>query len=192
MKNEPRAPLTIRSGTRRIILLQELAQAPRRVKRVIKGLPPPALNYQPDANAWTPHMVLSHLANLEPLYEARIQLLLEENDPDLVSLGPEQATPHSEESVEALMKRFETERRSILKLLYGLSADEWHRQGRHEKWGRVDLRRVVVELIQHDHGHIGQLVDLRHAWERAHRAHEPEAAADRAPPSSLKEANDVE
>lgn len=111
-------------------------------------------------------MVLAHLANLEPLFLARFKRMLHESEPTLSSLGPGQASPHSEAQPEELLAAYQAGRDDILLLLYAIKAEDWQRRAEHMTLGPTDLRHQVEVLIRHDQEHLGQLVDLRLAWER--------------------------
>jgi uncharacterized damage-inducible protein DinB len=147
--------------TRRILLLQELAQTPLKVKKVVANQPQETLYARPEAGVWSAHMVIAHLAHLEPHYLARLKRILEEQDPLLESLGPAQASPESQASLEKVLQAFHSGRDAILALLYSLQPEQWQRPARHPTSGATDLRHQVETLILHDHQHLGQLIDLQ-------------------------------
>lgn len=111
-------------------------------------------------------MVVAHLANLEPLYLARLERILQQYDPFLPSLSPDQASAHAATPLENLLAYYKSGRSAILRLLYPVRPEDWQRPARHERQGATTLIGQVQALLKHDQAHLGQLVDLRYAWER--------------------------
>jgi uncharacterized damage-inducible protein DinB len=156
--------------TQQIVLLQKLASTPNRIAQVAGTLPGEMVDWLPGPERWSARMVVSHLFNCEPLFQARLERILSEENAFLPRFGPEEARPDSGESLDALVDGFRGRRQATLSLLYRLQPDDWHRAARHETQGPTSLHKQVVTFVNHDTAHLGQLHDLRQLIE-AQAAH---------------------
>ncbi len=152
--------------TQRAILLQALASTPRDVERLVRGLPPEGRAWQPDGG-WSAAQVLTHLVNTESVLRSRLERTRHEDNPRLPHFDPQDhATPPACEATaaEALVREFAVTRQATLSFLTDLSPGEWQRPASRDPNGRTTLRWQVVDMMNHDLAHLGQLVDIRVKW----------------------------
>lgn len=153
------------NGTRQIVLLQKLASAPNRIAQVADSLPDEMVDWLPGSERWSAHMVVAHLFNNEPLFQARLERILSEENSFLRRYGPEEAIPDSDQSLDALVDGLRVRRQATLNLLYRLQPEDWQRAARHETHGPTTMHKQVLTLVNHDTAHLGQLHDLQQLWE---------------------------
>lgn len=110
-------------------------------------------------------MVLTHLLHCEPVFQARLQRILDEDNPLLRGFGPEQATPISEQSSIALLGDFAAARKQTLAQIYAYSPEDWERPAVHNVQGKTTLKGQIQTIVKHDIEHLGQIYDLRELWQ---------------------------
>lgn len=154
--------------TKRAILLEALASTPADVARLARGLDETAAAWRP-AGGWSCHDVLAHLVAIEPLYLARLQRIVTENEPTAAALLPDESTHDPALPAAALVELFGELRGMTCGWLYELSPAAWQRQAIHETHGRTTLRFLVQALVAHDIEHTSQLVTIIGQWRLAKR-----------------------
>jgi uncharacterized damage-inducible protein DinB len=156
--------------TQRAILLQALASTPRDVERLIRALPHEGHAWQP-RDDWSVEQVLAHLVEAEGVLRARLERIRRENTPLLPKYDPQDhAVPPAVPAHDGLMQEFAEARRRTLDFLTDLQPGEWQRPAaRAHHSGGTTLRWQVVDMMNHDLAHLGQLVDIRVKWEAGER-----------------------
>ena len=170
--------------TQRAVLLQALASTPRDVQRLLRMLPPDGWRWRPDGDGWSAQQVLDHLVGVETIYRARLQRI---RDNGRLAPAHLDAAPTSDPGpAEGLLEAFAATRRDTLAFLTDLSPGEWQRRAIDRRVNRAErdsqaaptLRWQVMELMNHDLAHLGQLVDIRVKWE-ASNGHHPTTSFNR-------------
>ena len=154
--------------TQRSVLLQALASTPRDIERLIRAMPTDGHDWQPGGEANSARQVLAHLLEAEMAYRHRLKRIREEDNPALPQFDPEaaKAAPTPEESAQALVASFTESRQTTLHFLTELSPGEWQRSASGARPARTTtLRYQVMDLMNHDVAHLGELVDIRVKWD---------------------------
>jgi len=145
--------------TKRAILLEALASTPADVARLARGLDKPAAAWRP-AGGWSCHDVLAHLVAIEPLYLARFQRIVTENEPTVAALLPDESLHDHTLPLAMLIQRFADARGVTCAWLHEISPADWQRSAIYETTGRTTLRFLVQDLVAHDIEHTSQLVTI--------------------------------
>ena len=151
--------------TQHIILLQALRSAPARVAEIMTSLPDEAHEGRPAPDQWNMLQLVAHLAAAEPPFLKRVTRIVEEDRPWLPYFGPDVARPESDEPMPGLLSQFRARRDGLLKFLSALPLEAWERPATHETMGPTTLAAQVQNIANHDTEHLGQLYELRRAWE---------------------------
>ncbi len=151
--------------THHIILLQSLHSGPTRAANSVEALPPVAHHWRPKAEVWSLTETAAHLAAADPRFLARLTRILREENPWLPYFGPDVARPEAVEPLPDWLARFRAARDQLLAFLSELTPDDWERPAVHETMGPTTLALQVQNIINHDADHLGQMRDLRQAWE---------------------------
>ena len=141
--------------------LQE--QAPRRVARLIEGLPGPRLRIRTDPDRWSVVEIIAHMAEDELSSTWRYRQMIEHDgialegfDQDLWSrLGR-----YAEWDAREALEMFRLLGEANLRMLRGLSAAEWERSGVHVERGRFTVRELARHMAAHDVNHIRRIEKL--------------------------------
>jgi uncharacterized damage-inducible protein DinB len=152
--------------TQRAVLLQALASTPRDIERLIRALPPEGRDWQP-AQGWSVRQILAHLVNAESVLRSRLELIRRHDNPTLPAYDPNDHAegPSETAPAEALLDYFRQTRQETLAFLTDLNPGEWQRPAANDLRGATTLRWQVVDMMNHDMAHLGQLVDIRVQWD---------------------------
>jgi uncharacterized damage-inducible protein DinB len=149
--------------TKRIVLLQALASTTTDLSYILKGADREGGGRSPQLEGWSLNDVLSHLIYVEGRYQERLRRVVEEDNPTVPAIGPED-TPLDETAVTAdLLAQFKESRAETVGFLKSLSPGQWQRPAVHEQTGKTTLRFLVQILIEHDIEHLNQMVQLQQA-----------------------------
>lgn len=116
-------------------------------------------------DGWTISEVLGHLADYELIFQERVRLTIEEDNPLLPA--PDQdnlVKEHGFADQDALdvFKQWQTNRAPFLDYLKSLPDDDrlWERPARHPRRGDFTLGGLLLLFAWHDTNHIHQIIDI--------------------------------
>ena len=114
---------------------------------------------RPDPDEWSIMQIVCHLwATETAVHQARLRLILSEEDPFLAALPPPGPhVPPCHDDAEEVLSRFIDDRRATLRLLSALPPIAWLRKARHSIFGLTTLLEMAQFTAQHDRLHITQL-----------------------------------
>lgn len=152
--------------TQRAVLLQALASTPRDIERLLRGLPADGHAWLPDSGGRSAQQMLAHWVSAEPAFRERLRRIRQEDNPTLPHFDPEAIVPQATPGpAELLLCDFVEARQATLAFLTQLSPGEWQRPASRNSRGATTLRWHVVDMMNHDLAHLGQLVDIRVKWD---------------------------
>ena len=114
---------------------------------------------KPDPDEWSILQILCHLLQAEAeVHRRRLEMILQEDSPFVRAPAPPgpDLPPCSEDGY-AIMREFRDERHQTMKLLAGLTEEDWQREARHSIFGLTNLLEMAHFTAQHDRLHINQL-----------------------------------
>ncbi len=137
-------------------LLAALASGADQVEELTAGV----TEEEAGRGEWPMRAIVSHLLGAERLLVGRAERMLNENDPEFVSVEPEDVTERDEgeqPSTSEMVERFLDARRATLSRLRSLSPEQWKRAGRHPEWGRLTVQQQLSYVALHEHSHLADL-----------------------------------
>jgi uncharacterized damage-inducible protein DinB len=149
--------------TKRIVLLQALASTLTDLGYILAGLDSSADGVGVKAGSWTVRDVLAHLLYVERQYQARLKRVIEEDNPTVVEIRPDDTPFDDSGSTAELLEQFKVARSHTLTTLKALSPGQWQRPAVHERTGKTTLRFLMQLLIEHDIEHLNQIVEAQQA-----------------------------
>lgn len=161
--------LTFPVMTKRIVLLQALASTPADVERLVRPLDETAADWKPAIEDWSARDVLSHLIHVERAFLIRLNRVIHEHEPVVPYIHPEESTHDRQTPVKGLSGQFQQARNDTLATLQQLGPGDWQRVAIHETKGRMTLRYLVQDMVEHDIEHSNQLVEILQSWRSAER-----------------------
>ncbi|KAA6456880.1 DinB family protein [Acidobacteria bacterium AB60] len=143
--------------------LRVQAEAPARIARMIEGCDEERLRRRPAADKWSAVEIVAHMAEDELVSSWRYRQMLEQDgvtlqgfDQDLwARLGQYGAWKAGE-----AFALFRLLREANLRMLEGLSPEQWERAGHHVERGRITVRELVRHMAAHDINHLRQMSHL--------------------------------
>ena len=169
-------------------VVEKLEEQGAEIRRLCAGLDEDAIAKRPESGKWSVKEVLAHIARIQEIFEGRLEALLTQDKPPIVSYSPERDADFvavaAKPSVE-LLKLFADGRARIVARLIALSPEDWHRPGTHPDY--PDLRRALLHGVHGPPRGASHLPDVRAPggvrarrsltprWTCALRAHRPAA-----------------
>jgi uncharacterized damage-inducible protein DinB len=154
--------------TQRAVLLEALASTPADIGRLVRGLHETGAVWRA-GGGWSCYDVVAHLRHIEPLYLARLQRIVVEDEPTVAALYPDESAQERMTPVASLCGTFCEARKVTLDWLREITPADWQRPAIHETKGRTTLRLLVQDLVAHDIEHTAQLAAILGQWRQAPR-----------------------
>lgn len=134
------------------------------IRRLFAGLDEPAHLQRTVAGKWSLKELLCHVARVQRVFDARLDTLLSEDNPEIANYAAE-GDLLFEEMVDhpgaVTLENFLTERGLLLGRLEKLTLDEWHRPGRHPEFANYDVHLQMDYLAHHEAHHVYQMFQRR-------------------------------
>lgn len=138
-------------------IIEQLARGPDTLRALIADVPPADLKRRPRPEKWSAHENACHLALVEPLWAARLERILAEDVPTIVSYEPDADEPPDRLLAMVLgeaMDAYEHGRRILLARLAQLDPSAWERRAVNTAHARYSLFLMCRHAALHDMLHI--------------------------------------
>ncbi len=136
------------------------AATPKKIERLIKGVPASKLRKQPAPGKWSVGEILAHLADCEIVTGWRVRQILgapgtpiQPFDQDAWAAAGHYAKRDPRKSFEL----FSALRAGNLALLKSLSPEQWKQHGMHAERGVETVERILQMMAGHDINHTKQI-----------------------------------
>ena len=109
---------------------------------------------------WNVVETMCHIRDFADVSLRRAQLILEEDQPLLPNLDPQESAQRRDYRRQALAAEFDaylSARRALVTLLSGATEEQWGRRGTHSAYGSMSLLELLVFITWHDLNHIEQV-----------------------------------
>jgi hypothetical protein len=136
------------------------AATPKKLERLIKGVPTSKLRKRPAPDKWSVSEIVAHLGDAEIVVGFRMRLILGapgtpiaafDQDAWVVSGHYEKRDPRK--SVE----QFRVVREANLALLKSLTPEQWKHYGMHAERGQETIEHILRMMAGHDLNHLRQI-----------------------------------
>jgi len=131
------------------------------VRRATEGVPAGRDGHSPRDAEWSVREALVHLRNtVVMVHGLRIRRLLCETEPlfaDYDEPAHRQEAMGAGEPAGELVEAIVAEHAQIVRMLRGLPADRWQRQGRHPELGVMSIEFLARRVAEHAEEHAGQI-----------------------------------
>lgn len=149
--------------------LVQLADTPERVAELLAGLGEEQRARPAADGGWSMRQVVAHLRDAEGVLNARLRLMVDQDNPVLESLAVfAWATSEANRppTTAEIFQTYRDSRRETLAILEVLSPWDWQRAGQHKEFGPVTIRQQASYFSAHELTHLAALDALRQAaWE---------------------------
>jgi hypothetical protein len=136
------------------------------VERATTGMSDVQLRQPEKPGKWSVIEVVQHLADSEIVYGYRIRMILASDTPNIEGYDQDawaKRLRYAQVSLADALAQIRVLRAQTLKLLAGLSPDEWERAGMHSERGRESVRHITKLLAAHDLVHLRQIARIKSA-----------------------------
>lgn len=140
------------------LVMQRLAA--ERLERLIEYVPEAELRRRPAPGKWAVVEILAHMAEDELVSSWRYRQMIEHAGVTLTGFDQDEWArlgKYSEWNARAALEMFRLLREANLKMLHGLTAEEWERGGTHAERGPITVRDLARHMAAHDVNHILQI-----------------------------------
>lgn len=133
------------------------------IEEIIKDIPSDVLSGIPAPGKWSAKDHIAHLAKYQPVFEERMKILLNENEPEferyLAENDPEFAL-WQKKDLKDLLSLMRSGRASINGIYDCLSERELNKTAVHKKYGRLTLVQWTEFFLLHEAHHIFSIFQL--------------------------------
>ena len=115
---------------------------------------------QADKGEWPFRAILAHLLGSEVLMVGRAVRMLEEDEPLLVSVDPNEIGTDEEETpptIAGMLEDLTQERQASIARFSALAPDTWQRAGTHPEFGRLTVTQQLAYLVRHEQWHLAEM-----------------------------------
>jgi len=140
--------------------MEILAASPRRIARLVKGVPRKKLSKRQEADKWSVTEILAHLADSELVYGFRIRLILAASGTPIQNVDQDAwatSSDYAKHDPALSLEAFRITRERTVRLLAGLPRESWNLYGMHSERGKETVARVAEMLAGHDINHMMQI-----------------------------------
>lgn len=141
-----------------------MAEAPGRLRRLVRGLTERQLATKPAPGKWSIREIVAHLADSEVVLGGRYRFVAAMDRPPLPGYDQDAFVANlgvDRTATADLLDDFAMARAVNLGLLERIGEDAWHRVGIHAERGEESLGRLVTMYAGHDRIHLAQIETIR-------------------------------
>lgn len=150
-------------------IINTLAASPVLVVGLIHEVPTELRKRRPAHGKWSAHEHACHLAAVQPLFNARLDMMLREDNPEIIPYFPgkeDEGGALLERNLEEELQRFTRDRAALVERIKELKPHEWERPARHGEYNQYSVRIMFRHLAMHDmiHAYRIEEVLLKKEW----------------------------
>jgi DinB superfamily len=136
------------------------AATPKKLERLIRGVPTGKLRKRPAADAWSASEILAHMADTEIVGGYRMRVILGAPGSPITGFNQDAwvTSGHYEKrDPRKSVEQFRVLREANLALLKSLTPEQWKQYGMHSERGRESIEDLVLRFAGHDLNHVQQI-----------------------------------
>ncbi len=144
-------------------IITQLENAPSLIVPLVHSVPNERLRVQPKPGKWSVHEHACHLAEVHPLMVRRLDLMLSEDHPKIVSYQPgrdDDPDKLMKMDLDSALDRFISDRMKLVRRLKGLSEEEWKRNADHDEYDAYSVFIMMRHLAMHDMFHAYRIEEI--------------------------------
>ncbi len=136
------------------------ALTPKKLERLIKGVPTAKLRKRDTADKWSVSEILAHLADAELVGAFRMRLILGAPGTPVAAFDQDSwvtSGHYDKRDPRKSLEQFRVVREANLALLKSLTPDQWKHYGMHAERGQETIEHIVRMFAGHDLNHLQQI-----------------------------------
>jgi hypothetical protein len=150
-------------------VIESLEHAPSVILPLVHEVPEGLRKRRPKPAKWSAHEHACHLAAVQPMFGARLDLMLEQSHPTIRPYLPE--NEHAENALlavdlEAALDRWVLDRGALVARLRRLAPADWDRTAEHPEYSRYSVFILFRHAAMHDMLHAYRIEEclLNREW----------------------------
>jgi hypothetical protein len=140
--------------------LKVLAETPKKLERLLKGVPGSKLRKRPEQGKWSAAEVIAHLADTELVGGYRMRLILGAHGTPIQAFNQDDwvvAGHYDKRDPRKSFEQFRAIREANLILLKSLTPEQWKHHGVHAERGVETVETIARMFAGHDVNHLKQI-----------------------------------
>jgi uncharacterized damage-inducible protein DinB len=144
-------------------IITSLENAPAIIIPLVREVPSEVLKRRPQTAKWSAHEHACHLAEVHPLFFARLDTMLSDVNPRIAAYFPDKDTEDGEllrVDLDEALERFASDRSRLVERLKHLSDEDWQRTAEHEEYNHYSVQIMFRHVALHDMLHAYRIEEL--------------------------------
>ncbi|MDT5123883.1 MAG: hypothetical protein QOC96_3365 [Acidobacteriota bacterium] len=144
-------------------IINALENASAIILPLVREVPTEILKRRPQPRKWSAHEHACHLAEVQPLFFERLELMLSETRPRIKAYNPDEAMEEGallSVDLDEALERYKSDCERLVELLKDLSEDDWLREAEHEEYDHYSVLIMFRHLALHDMLHAYRIEEL--------------------------------
>jgi len=136
------------------------AATPRKLERLLKGIPASKLRKRPAPGKWSVAEIVAHLADSELVRGYRMRMILGAPGTPIQAFNQDDwvvALHYEKRGVRQSLEEFRALREANLALLKTIRPEQWKHHGVHAERGEETIETIVRMFAGHDINHLTQI-----------------------------------
>ncbi len=145
------------------VIIANLQRAPDLILPLVSEVPKAILKRRPKPGKWSAHEHACHLATIHSVMFARLDLMLRDPRPHIVSYFPSEEEEEGSSlklDLDEELQRFSRDRKRLVKRLTTLSPGDWQRTAEHDEYTHYSVFIMFRHLAMHDMFHAYRIEEL--------------------------------
>ena len=145
------------------LVIASLSSAPKMIIPLVYEVPVKYRKRRPLPRKWSAHEHACHLAEVNPVFLARLDKILSEPTPRITSYLPDKAEEEGallKVDLDEAMDRFSRDRANLVVRLKELGEHDWGRIADHEEYSHYSVFIMFRHLAMHDMLHAFRIEEL--------------------------------
>jgi len=145
------------------VIIANLQRAPDLILPLVSEVPKAILKRRPKPGKWSAHEHACHLATIHSVMFARLDLMLSDPRPHIVSYFPSEEEEEGSSlklDLDEELQRFSRDRKKLVKRLKTLSPGDWQRTAEHDEYTHYSVFIMFRHLAMHDMFHAYRIEEL--------------------------------
>ena len=137
-----------------------LASSPKRLTRLLKGVPAKKMQVRPAPERWSVAEILAHIADTELVFGFRLRLTLGASGTIIQAFDQDawaDYARYAKQDPKVSLQAYRILRERNLRLLKSIPKEMWERYGMHTERGKETVTRLSEMVAGHDINHLAQI-----------------------------------
>jgi hypothetical protein len=145
-------------------LVEPLRALPKQLEEALKQISESQARFAAPGGGWCIKEIIGHMRDNAEIEHKRLYMMSTQTDPILEPYDPDVLAAerhYADRDVREMLAELAGVREKTVRLLTTLVNWNWARTGQHREAGRMSIRQLVEEMIDHEAEHLNEVRRLR-------------------------------